>query len=121
MPTSFTESRHSSEFILSEANGNRSRESATVVSGQNLAAGTVVELDSNGKLTIFEGTTDSGSAPDPEAIGIILPKADATDGDITNVAYLARDAEVNVNLLTFNGGQAEMVASLATRGIVVRT
>ncbi len=121
MPTSFTETRHSAEFILSESNGNRSRESATVVSGQNLVAGTVVELDSNGKLTIFEGTVDSGSDPDPQAIGVIIPGADATSADVTLVAYIARDAELNVNLLTFNGGQADMVASLATRGIIVRT
>jgi len=114
-----TEKRHTAEFILSEANGMRSRENGTVVTGQDLEAGTVVELTALGKLTIFEGTTDSGVTPDPHAIGVILNAVDASAADV-DVAYIARDAELNVNLVTFNGGQQEMVDSLATRGIIVR-
>lgn len=40
--TTFTEGTHAGEFIVSEANGNRSREKITVLSGQNLKAGAVV-------------------------------------------------------------------------------
>ncbi len=56
----FTEGAHAGEFILSEANGQRSRENGTLLSGLNLAAGTplmlngddkLVELDSNDTAT----------------------------------------------------------------------
>ena len=51
-----TEGRHAGEFILSEANGNRSRETIIIASGRSLPAGTVIEL-SGGKGIGFAGTT----------------------------------------------------------------
>ncbi len=45
-----SEGQHAGEFLVSEANGSRSRETITVVSGQNLQAGHVL-----GKVTV--GTT----------------------------------------------------------------
>jgi hypothetical protein len=36
------------------------------------------------------------------------------------VALIARDAEVNVNLITFAATQADTVASLKRKGIVAR-
>ncbi len=119
MATVFTEVAHTAEFILSEAAGQRSRENGTVVSGQDLKAGTVVEEDVNGKLTIFEGTTDSGAGLDPQAIGILIGAVDASAGDV-DAAYIARDAEVNVNLITHNGALAETTASLLLLGIITR-
>lgn len=53
---SLTETSHAGGFILSEANGDMSRESGTLNSGQNLAAGTVLgELLTIGSAT-FVGT-----------------------------------------------------------------
>lgn len=112
----FTEGRHTAEFILSEANGNRSRENGILQSGENLAAGTVLMLNGT-KLVAYEVDT-TGSA----AKGILIDAVDATAGD-TAVAYIARDAEVNGNLITGPGdtdGDAEMDASLLLLGIVVR-
>jgi hypothetical protein len=43
-----TEGQHAGEFILSEANWNRSRDNVTVLSGQNLKAGAVVGRTSIG-------------------------------------------------------------------------
>lgn len=40
--TEYTEGTHAGEFIVSEANGNRSRDKITVLSGQNLKAGAVI-------------------------------------------------------------------------------
>jgi len=126
--TVFTEARHTAEFILSEANGSRSRENGIVKSGEILAAGQLVQLDT-GKLVAFDGATDSAGDLLVEATGIVLGPIDAsatgTNAD-TPVAYLARDAEVNDNLLTFpeetSGGNehANAVASLALLGILVR-
>lgn len=119
--TVFTEGRHAAEFILSEANGQLSRENGTLVSGQNLAAGTVVMDNGSGKLTAYTGSevTEDGSILDG---GILINDSDATDGDLA-VAYIARDAEVNANLLTFPEGtdeEANAVAWLAQLGIRAR-
>ncbi|MCE7886585.1 MAG: head decoration protein [Alphaproteobacteria bacterium PRO2] len=52
--TELTEEQHAGEFIVTEANGSLSRESATVLSGQNLKAGHVL-----GKVAVG---TASGAA-----------------------------------------------------------
>lgn len=118
--TVYTEGTHAAEFILSEANGNRSRDNGTLASGQNLTAGTVVQWNADNKLVVFDGTRDSGGGLDPQAAGILIYDGDASDGDL-EVAYLARDCEVNVNLITFPAlHQDDTVASLKTIGIVAR-
>lgn len=124
MPSTFTEAAHAAEFILSEANGQRSRENGTLVSGQNLAAGAVVMDNGAGKLTAYTAgeVTDGGT---DEAAGILIAAADATDADVA-VSYLARDAEVNLKLLTYpaestaGGEEANTIASLALIGIIAR-
>lgn len=120
----FTETAHGPEFILSEASGSRSRENGTLVTGQNLAAGTVVMSDGGGKLTAYTGhdTTEGGS---DEAVGILLYPVDATDEDV-RCSYLARDAEVNLKALVYpadtTGGdqEANTISSLALLGIICR-
>ena len=119
--TTLTERRHAGDFIISVASGNRSFENGTLLSGLNLGVGTVVALDGNNKLIAFDGTQDSGGGPDLQAEGILLYDSDASAGDLA-VAYHARDAEVNVNLLTYAASLAETVASLKrySCGIVAR-
>jgi hypothetical protein len=126
--TTKTEGRHAAEFILSEANGNRSRENGTVAQGQTLVAGEVVML-SAGKLVTQDGALDTGGELVTASEGIILDNVD-TSSDGTNAdtpaAYIKRDAEVNGNLVTFppettdTGERAATVASLASLGIIVR-
>ena len=111
--TTLTEGRHAAEFILSEANGNRSRENGTVKQGEDLAAGTVLELDT-GELVEFAGGT---------VVGILIEAVDATSA-ATPAAYLARDAEVNLHLLTYpdtsGNPESETVSGLASLGIIAR-
>lgn len=125
--TVFEEAAHACEFIISEANGLRSRENGTLVSGQNLRAGTVVMDNGSGKLTRYLAglPTDGGLS---EAAGILLYDSDASAGDLP-VSYLARHAEVNIKLLTFpestddgeNTGEASnTAASLGYLGIICR-
>jgi hypothetical protein len=119
--TVFTEGRHAAEFILSEANGQRSRENGTLVTGQNLVAGTVLMDNGAGKLTAFDASGGTGD----DAVGILIYNVDATDADEA-VSYLARDAEVNLKLITYpaesteGGEEAETVSSLAAIGIIAR-
>jgi hypothetical protein len=53
--TTFTEGNHDAEFIVSEANFHRSRDSGEVASGQNLAAGTVVQPDGGSRWIAYVG------------------------------------------------------------------
>lgn len=53
--TTLTETRHAGEFILAEMNGNYSRENITVLSGEDLAAGTVVGRTLTGGAGVATG------------------------------------------------------------------
>ncbi|RWO90921.1 head decoration protein [Mesorhizobium sp.] len=122
--TALTEGRHAAEFILSEANGHRSRENGTLDTG-DLAAGTVLQV-SGLKLIAFTGATATDGSLVVEAAGILIAAADATDADV-EVAYIARDAEVNLSLLTYpnvltdNSDETNTIASLALLGIIARS
>lgn len=119
--TTLTETAHAAEFILSEANGQRSRANGTLVTGQDLAAGTVLMDNGSDKLTAFTASGETGD----DAVGILLYNVDATDADV-EVSYIARDAEVNLKLLTYpaettdGGEEAATIASLAALNIITR-
>lgn len=123
-----TEGRHMEEFLLSEAKGARSREAATLASGQKVVDGTVM-IFSGGKLIISAGHLNSGSALDETFAGIICGNWDASatgeNADIVGVPYIARDAEVHANRLTYYSGSTGSVitkikAKLVTMGIIPR-
>jgi Bacteriophage lambda head decoration protein D len=57
--TTLTETVHAGGFLVSEANGNRSRDAGTLISGQNLVAGAVL-----GKITLAVA-----AAPIPTIVG----------------------------------------------------
>jgi hypothetical protein len=119
--TTFTEAAHAAEFILSEANGHRSREEAEIATGQTLVAGQVVQFNT-GKLTAFTADPDTNGDPLVAACGIAIYAGTAGD----KIAYLARDAEVNLNLITYpdetttGNEEADTIASLALLGIITR-
>lgn len=123
--TTKTEGRWAAEFILSEASGSRSRENGTLVSGQNLVAGQVVMDNGSGKLTALTAQGTLSGELDGTVLGILLAPSDASGGDLA-VAYIARDAEVNGNLLTYlsesTGGTelAAAKAALVALGIIIR-
>lgn len=122
-----TEARHAGEFILSEANGHRSRDKITVVSGAGvLAAGTVLgRLTASGK---YEPSTNAAADPatgSHTAVAVLMYPVDATSADV-DVTAITRDAEVNVNMLSYhssvdNGAKrAAKHTQLAAVGIIVR-
>ena len=122
--TVLVETRHPGEFILSEANGQRSREAIIIASGAGvIAAGTVLgKITVSGKyIASAVGATDGSEAP----AAIAIYGVDATSADIT-VSAIVRDAEVNGNCLTYHADRdqpAEKVAAnaaLATLGVIVR-
>ena len=122
--TVYTEGRHAAEFVLSEANGGRSRDTITIVSGAGVVkVGTVLgKLTASGKYTPSPAAGADGSQT---GAAITLYEVDATSADVV-VAAIVRDAEVNKNLLTYEGTvdqPAEKVTKngeLATVGIITR-
>lgn len=117
-----TEPRHRGEFMVSEANGFRSRENIVVVSGQNLGAGAVVaKLTASGKYMVLTPGTSDGSQ---NAAGILYGAVDASSADAKGV-LIARDAEVNAGEIAWPAGisagnKTTAIAALAALGIVLR-
>lgn len=125
--TVFTESRGAAAFILSEANGHRSRENVTLDGGNTgdtiLRAGTVLgKLTSGGKYVASPATGGDGSEG---GFAILIYDVDISEGDVV-ASVIARDAEVNGNCLVFDSTvddankEATKAAELAEVGIIVR-
>jgi len=110
-----TQSKGYGEWLLSEANGQRSRKNVVVASGQNLADGAVVSGLTTGGKVVAAGTALSS------VIGILLGAVNATDADQAGV-IIECDAEVKLASLGWAadqdaGEQAAIVTSLAALGI----
>lgn len=117
--TTLTEGRHPGEAILSEANGQRSREAITIESGENLAPNTVLgRVTASGNYVAYDETNSDGSET---AAAVLFDAVDATGGDAAGVAFV-RDAEVFSGALVWKGGVDETggITDLAGRGIIVR-
>ena len=117
--TALTEGRHAGEFILSEANGQRSREAVTIDTGQNLQAGAVLgKLTSGGNYAQYDDGASDGTQA---AAAILLADCDATDADV-EAAVIIRDAEVMGPMLGYLTGadEAAAIVDLAALGIIVR-
>lgn len=114
-----TSGKYTAEFIVSEANGYRSRRTGTLSEGETVVAGEVLQFDSAGDLVPFDGTVDTAGVD--EAAGIAFDNYDSTDGALGGVVYIGGDAEVNLGELTFPSGSEEaVIASLAKIGIICR-
>jgi hypothetical protein len=117
-----TEGTHTAEFILSEANGHRSRGNAyladpvTVAVGQPLKK--TAEATTDKPATFVVATTGANC----DALAIYAGKSVPVDG--LRISVIERDAEVNGRLVAWGAlSTAEQVAGatqLATKGIIVR-
>jgi hypothetical protein len=79
--TALTEGKYPGEFIDSEANGTRSRDEGTILSGENVVAGQVLGLDTKGAATA----------------GAVIGTGDGAMGEIT----VSAGAKVGAYRLTF--------------------
>ncbi len=120
--TIFTEGRHRGEYIATEANGTRSRDVATLASGNNLSAGTVLgKVTASSKYTILAPGASDGSQT---AAGILFESTNASAADAA-VVITARDTEVCADSLTWPAGitgpqKTAAITQLAALGILVR-
>jgi hypothetical protein len=122
--TTYLEGRHPGEFLMTEANGQRSRQAITIASGSGiLAPGTVLGLiTASGKYTASAVGAVDGSQV---AVAVSLYGCDASQAD-AQVSAILRDAEVNGASLTYHADRDQAAekqaanADLAAVGIIVR-
>lgn len=127
MPTVFTEGKRDTEGVLSEANGQRSRDTVTIASGAGVVAPLTVlgKITASGKFIPSPAAEVVGSEGAEVADAVNLYGVDATSADV-RVAVIARDAELNGNFLTYDASRnldAEKLAArvdLAAKGVIVR-
>ena len=122
--TTFTETRRAAEFVLSEANGMRSRDNIIIASGQGILAPGIVlgKVTATGK---YKASPDTGATGEQVATAILLYGVDATAADVA-VAAITRQAEANVNILSYEATvndatkRTAKATQLAAVGIIVR-
>jgi hypothetical protein len=116
------EGRYAGEFVVSEGNGSISRETITVLSGQNLVAAVVLgKITATGKYRALNPAASDGSQT---AAGVLYDAVDATTADAEGVAVV-RLAEVNAAELLWpvgiTGGQKTTALSqLASLNVIAR-
>lgn len=108
------------EFLLSQANGERSRD-VVIVTGGIYKAGTVLgKITASGKFTLHDAALTNVAQ---NAAAVLGYDVDAT-ADHTGVV-LARDCEVSDEVLIFKSGisganRLAAIAKLADAGVVAR-
>jgi hypothetical protein len=110
-----TEGTRAGEFLVSEGNGQYSRDTVTLISGQDLEAGAVLgKITASGKYTAYNSGAADGSET---AAAVLYAKTDASAGD-TDAVVVSRHAEVSTELL--DGSDADALDDLAAIGIIAR-
>lgn len=122
--TVFLETTHPGRFLLSEANGNLSREVGVIASGSGVINPGMVlaKVTATGKYVPAAATGSDGSQT---AVAVAMYGCDATSAD-QSITIIAREAEVNGKELLFGSSvnddakKAAKAAQLAAQNIIVR-
>lgn len=109
-----SEGFHDGEFLLSEANGNRSREVVTLTGGPYVAGQVLGKITASGKYTEYDNGASDGTQA---AAAILYAAADGSAADV-QATVIIRDAEISSSALT--GSDANGVTDLLALGIIVR-
>lgn len=122
----YTEPQLPLEFLLSEANGQRSREQVTLTASQGaLPAGMVMaRVTATGNYVPYDDDANAGTPGSGVALGILAYPAE-NSASTQQVTIIARDAEVKTAALRWeasNDGteQTAGIADLAAVGIIAR-
>ena len=114
------EGTHTNEVLLTY--DNISKDSVTLISGQNLTVGTVLGvITASGKYTMHNNAASDGSEV---AAAVLTADSDASGGDLKVVA-ITRLAEVKAELLVWKSGisganKTAGLAALAAKFIIAR-
>ena len=121
--TTFSETNRIGDVLKFEAHQNFNREVVTMISGQDLVAGTVLgKITASGKYTLHNNAGGDGSEV---AIAVLLFDCDASGGDTPAVILARGPAIVSNDDLVFKSGisapnRAAAITNLASLGIVAR-
>ena len=125
--TTKTEGRHDGEFMVSEANGHRSRETGTVTVPANttLPPGSVLgQITATSKYVQYDNAETDGRE---DAAAILYAEQINDTGAPVDVeaAVVVRDAEVRLADLEFESGQDQTaqdaaIVDLAALGVIAR-
>jgi hypothetical protein len=109
------EPNHTAEFLVSEGNGQVSREAITVAAGDALPAGQVLGLQTGtGMYAAYDDVAEDGT----EVAAAVLYAPLAASDESRPAVGIVRLAEVSAQRLTGLG--LDGAADLATRDIIVR-
>lgn len=120
LKSSSTEGTSTNEVLLSY--DNISKDTVTLISGQNLTAGTVLGvITASGKYTLHNNAASDGSEA---AAAVLVADSDASGGDL-KVVVINRLAEVKNDLLVWKTGisganKTAGLAALAAKFIIAR-
>lgn len=128
MGTVFTKGKDNSEGILSEANGQRSRDNIKIKAGSGIIAPMTVlgKITASGLFVPSPNASVVGSEGAEDAVAVNLYRVDASGASDVETVVIARDAEVNRNYLTYHTSRdndAKKLAAnvdLAAEGVIVR-
>lgn len=110
------EGAHTAEFIISEGQGQISREKITIAAGAALAAGTVLGIvTASGRYAPYVNSASNGTEV---AVGILYGNVQASATDPRDGVAIVRLAEVAKSMLT--GLDAPGTVDLAARFIIPR-
>jgi len=117
------EGRPAASFILSEANGQRSRANVTIGASQTITAGDLIAKVTTGGAIVKYAPAAADGSQTPTAIALYSITTGV--GEVNkSIACIVRDAEVNGKVLNFGtadaGQKTAAIAALATVGIIVR-
>ncbi|UQE01156.1 head decoration protein [Bradyrhizobium japonicum] len=121
--TTFNEGRHPAEFLLSEANGQRSRGNITIGQNQTIVPGSVLgQITASGQYIAHDPAAADGSQV---AAAVALYGAVTGAGATAAISAIVREAEVNGKTLTTKTGLtapqlAQISTDLAGKQIIVR-
>ena len=125
----FVKTPSAASYLVSEANGTRSRDVVTIAEGVHALPGTVLgKVTATGHYVPLDPANGSGEGQSPDgsqtAVAVLFAEVDATLGEKPGV-ITARDAEVAAHALLWPTGITEQqktaaLAQLAQAGIVAR-
>jgi len=108
-----TETRRVGDFVLSEANGNLSRDAIVIDTGVLVPGTVLAKLTASGKYVALAAEAADPVTGSHVPVAILYGHADATDGDAPAVAY-TRLTEVRADMLVWPAGydDADKTAAL---------
>jgi hypothetical protein len=111
------EGRYAGEFIVSEGNGRISRETITVLSGQNLQAAAVLgKITASGKYKVLDPAASDGSQT---AVAVLYDNVDAATADAVRLAEV-NGAELVWPVGITAGQKTTALGQLAALNIIAR-